>query len=116
MCSVQMGEIPEFCTLNRKSRILPVKLAPGPHTILVNYGGNSSYAGSYSSTITHTVNQANTNTIVFPWPETPTYGFASQLATFYMQAYPVSPGTGTPTGYMQFIVDGVTQPEQQLNS
>jgi autotransporter-associated beta strand protein len=90
-------------------------LPAATHTVGAIFNGNANYLGSTAGNVlTHTVNKANTTTVVFPFGSTS--GIFGQQSTFFMQASPVSPGGGTPTGPMQFVVDGVKQPILNLNS
>jgi autotransporter-associated beta strand protein len=88
-------------------------LSVGSHTIVVSYGGNTNYIASHSTVLGAAVNQASSTTIVFPFGPSPTT--LGQLATFFTAIQPVSPGAGTPTGYIQFIVDNVAQAPVRLN-
>jgi autotransporter-associated beta strand protein len=90
-------------------------LPAGTHTIGAIFDGGPNLIGSTAATpLSHMVNKANTTTVVFPFGSTS--GIFGQLSTFYMQASPIAPGGGIPTGPMQFVVDGVKQPLQNLNS
>jgi large repetitive protein len=91
-------------------------LSLGTHTISVDYFGDGHFNGSNDLTkpLSHVVGQLKTTTIVAPASSSPTtFG---QLATFYMQVIPARQTGFTPTGGMQFILDGVAGPVIQLNS
>jgi hypothetical protein len=86
----------------------------GTHTIGAIYNGDSNFTGSTAAALSHTVTLNKTSTIVFPFGPSPTV--FGQLATFIMEVVPAAQTAFTPGGFMQFILDGVAQPVQQLNS
>jgi hypothetical protein len=89
-------------------------LPVGTHTIGAIFNGSANFVASSSATpLSHTVNMANTTTIVFPFGSTS--GTFGQLSTFFVQVTPVAPGGGIPAGAVQFVVDGTPQPVQNLN-
>jgi hypothetical protein len=75
-------------------------LTAGTHSITASYSGNTSFAGSTSSAVTQTVNQASTTTAVTSSLNPSAFG---QPVTFTAT---VSPSSG-PTGAVQFF-DGAT--------
>jgi subtilisin-like proprotein convertase family protein len=90
-------------------------LALGTHTISASYMGDGNFNASSNGTapITHVVGQLKTSTIIFPAGSgTPMLG---QQFIYVMQAVPVRATGFTPTGGMQFILDGTAQPVLQLN-
>jgi len=78
-------------------------LEPGINTIIVNYSGDSNFNPS-TGLVTQTVNLASTATTLVSTSATmpPTYG---QPITF--TATVTTPATGTPTGVVNFIEDGM---------
>jgi hypothetical protein len=75
-------------------------LGVGSHTLTAVYGGNASYTTSTSTSLNQVVNKANTITTV-TGPTTSVFG---QTLTF--NATVSGGGVGTPTGQVQFRVDG----------
>jgi hypothetical protein len=75
-------------------------LATGSDSITAQYAGNSTYAASTSAAITHTTNQASTTTALTASPSPSVLG---QSVTLTATITPVSPGSGTPTGTVQFF-------------
>jgi Big-like domain-containing protein len=71
-------------------------LTAGPHSITATYGGNTSFAGSTSSAVTQTVNQASTATALISSLDPSVSG---QPVTFTAT---VNPSSG-PTGTVQFF-------------
>jgi hypothetical protein len=78
-------------------------LAVGGHTIAASYTPDTdSFTGS-AGTLSQTVNKANTTTVVTSSANPSVYG---QAVTFTATVNVVAPGAGTPTGSVQFSVDG----------
>ena len=75
-------------------------LAAGSHSITAAYGGDSSYGGSTSSTLSYQVNQAGTSTAVSSSSPTSNQG---QSVTF--TATVTSSTSGIPTGTVTFFAD-----------
>jgi hypothetical protein len=77
-----------------------------PHTVIANYSGNPSF-GSSSGSLTgdQTVNKDNTSTVVTSNVNPSVLG---QLVTFTATVTATSPGSGTPGGTVNFIIDGAT--------
>jgi hypothetical protein len=92
-------------TLNAGTALLIMKnLAVGPHTITVNYAGNANFAAPSSSTgANQTVNQASTTTTVSASATPAIFG---KPLTFTAVVAPVFPGSGTPTGTVNFAIVG----------
>jgi hypothetical protein len=89
-------------------------LSAGTHTIGVVYGGDSNFIASTATPLTATIGRASTTTIVFPASAGPfTVG---QAVTFFTAVQAVSPAVGTPTGQVQFIVDGTALAPMALNN
>jgi hypothetical protein len=78
-------------------------LAVGGHSITASYAGDTNFVGSTSSSVTDTVSQASTTTTLAATTAT-VYG---QSVSFSATVAPVSPGAGTPTGSIQFVIDSV---------
>ncbi len=75
-------------------------LPVGSDAITAEYGGDSTFIASTSSTVTQTVSQAATSTAVSANPTTSNFGSAVELtATLSVTA----PGGGTPTGTITFF-------------
>jgi uncharacterized repeat protein (TIGR03803 family) len=78
-------------------------LAVGGHAITVIYAGGSTFLGSTSSKLTQTVNQDASTTSVSSSVNPAVTG---QSVTFTAIVKAVSPGSGTPTGTVTFLVGG----------
>src|SRR5439155_1477159 len=78
-------------------------LSVGTHTITAAYSGDSNFNASSSSNFTQTVNKADSTTAV---TSSANPVCASDSITFTATVSPVAPGSGTPTGSVQFRVDG----------
>jgi hypothetical protein len=79
-------------------------LAAGSHSVTVVYGGDTSFTGTTSGSLSQTVNQ-DTNSIGLSSSLSPSvYG---QSVTFTVTVTANAPGAGTPTGTVTFI-DGTT--------
>ncbi len=87
-------------------------LGVGSHTIRVAYNGSGSFNTSTSSTLTQTVNKANTTTTVSSSANPAVFG---QSITFTAQVSAVAPGAGTPGGTVTFTVDGTARSPINLN-
>ena len=77
-------------------------LAAGSHQLTATYGGDSSFGGSTSTTVTYSVNKAGTSTTVSSSSPTTNQG---QSVTF--TATVSSSTTGVPTGTVTFFSDGI---------
>ncbi len=75
-------------------------LALGANSITVTYSGDTNFIGQTSSATTVTVGQASTSTTVTSSPASPVFG---QPVTLVGTVTVVSPGTGSPTGTVQFM-------------
>lgn len=78
-------------------------LGPGPHNVEADYLGTSNYAGS-TGTTQQDVGQAATTTQVSSEANPSVHG---QPVIFDATVSVAAPGSGTPTGQVQFFVDGV---------
>src|SRR5207244_4328568 len=79
-------------------------LSVGGHSITAVYSGDTNFNTSTSAVLTQTVNKANTTTAVTSSVNPSVFG---QSVTFTATVAAVSPGAGTPTGTVQFTIDGV---------
>ena len=79
-------------------------LSVGTHSITAVYGGDTKFAGSTSSALSQTVNQASTTTVVVSSANPSVFG---QSVTLTATVSAVAPGGGTPTGTVTFK-DGTT--------
>ncbi|WP_327188694.1 Ig-like domain-containing protein [Streptomyces xinghaiensis] len=79
-------------------------LDPGTHPVSATYGGDACHRGSAGAD-THTVGQATTTTTVVSAPDPSAFG---ETAVFTATVAPVPPGSGTPTGHVDFEIDGLT--------
>jgi hypothetical protein len=88
-------------TLNSsaKATFKTLALTAGAHSITVVYGGDASFATSNSAVLTQTVSQDSTTTKVSSSANPSVYG---QAVTFTATVTAVSPGSGTPTGSVEF--------------
>jgi autotransporter-associated beta strand protein len=75
-------------------------LALGANSITVHYSGDTSFKGQTSTATTITVGQASTNATITTSPSAPVFG---QSVTITAKVNVVGPGTGTPTGTVQFL-------------
>jgi beta-glucosidase len=92
--------------LNGQATLSLASLALGVHNaITATYGGDASFIGSASNAYTHTVGQANTTTSLTSSPNPSVYG---QMVTFTATVGLSGPGTGTPTGSVNFFDNGTS--------
>jgi VCBS repeat-containing protein len=82
---------------------LSVSLMAGSHPLTAVYGGDTTFAGSTSTALTQTVNQAKTQVAITSSANPSVYG---QTVTFTATVTVSSPGSGTPTGTMTFYDGG----------
>ena len=88
-------------------------MSVGQHANMASYTGDTTFAGSSSTALTQTVNQANTNTTLTSSPTQPVFG---QAVTFTAVVSVTPPATGTPTGSVQFAIDNGTPVKESLSS
>jgi large repetitive protein len=82
----------------------PTPLTVGTHTVLASYGGDPlNFTGSASTTLVQVVNKADTAVAISSPANPSVFG---QAVTFTATVNPVAPGSGTPTGTVQFLIDG----------
>src|SRR5439155_196873 len=74
-------------------------LAVGAHPITGSYGGGATFSGSTSSTLTQTVKNASTTTLV---SSSPNPSLPEPPVTVTATVTASSPGSGTPTGQVTF--------------
>jgi Bacterial Ig-like domain (group 3)/YDG domain len=79
-------------------------LTNGPHTIIASYGGDVSFNTSTSSGLTQTVNKASSTITLSSTANPSVFG---QTVAFSASVGAVAPGSGTPTGTLQFKTNGV---------
>jgi hypothetical protein len=79
-------------------------LSPGSHTLTAQYAGSTNLSGSTSNTVSQTVSAAATTTSITSSVNPSSFG---EPVTFTATVAAVSPGTGTPTGTVNFF-DGAT--------
>ena len=85
-----------------RATLVTTTLGVGTHTVSATYPGSVNYMPS-TSAITQTVNKASSNTLVTSSGSPVTRG---TNVTFTATASAAAPGAGTPTGTVQFLVDG----------
>ena len=78
-------------------------LSLGSHLVTAVYNGDANFTPSTSSALTQTVNQASTSTSIGSSANPSVFG---QSVTFTVTVNAVAPGAGTPTGTVQFVLDG----------
>jgi len=78
-------------------------LSVGSHAIVATYGGDSSFAGSASTSLSQQVTPASTATSV---AASPNPAVAGQPVTFTATIAPTAPGAGAPTGTVVFADGG----------
>jgi S-adenosylmethionine/arginine decarboxylase-like enzyme len=78
-------------------------LGAGAHTFTATYSGDTHFNDSTSTALTQTVNQASTSIVVVSAVNASVSG---QSVTFTATISSSPPGAGTPTGTVQFLIDG----------
>jgi hypothetical protein len=78
-------------------------LGVGSHAISADYAGDANFGGA-GDDLTQEVSQSATTTSVSTGPNPSVFG---QPVALSATVTPVAPGTGTPTGTVQFVIDGV---------
>lgn len=74
-------------------------LSPGAHSLTASYLGEADYTASASAPVAETVGVISTTTAVASGPTPSSFG---QPVTLTATVAPVAPGTGTPTGTVNF--------------
>src|SRR5262249_8223353 len=91
---------------NGQASFSTTALSVGSHTIAATYNGDSNFFGSASPALSQTVNKADT-VITFSSSVDPSV--FGEPVTFTAAVSAVTPGAGTPTGVIIFLMDGVAQ-------
>ncbi len=78
-------------------------LSTGNHDVEATYNGNANFAASTSATLTHGVNKAEA---ALALSSSVANAVSGQQITYTADVTAVGPGAGTPTGDVQFFVDG----------
>jgi type II secretory pathway pseudopilin PulG len=78
-----------------------------PHAITAVFSGDANFATSTSTALSETVNQASTATVV---SSSGSPAVTGQTVTYTATVTVTSPGTGTPTGNVEFFDNGVGNP------
>jgi hypothetical protein len=78
-------------------------LTTGSHAVSANYAGDANFAGAHAD-LTQAVAQAASTTSVAAAPNPSVFG---QPVALSATVAPVAPGAGTPSGTVQFVIDGV---------
>jgi hypothetical protein len=100
-------------TSNGTATYTPSSLTAGTHTISASYTGDTNFLNSNSTALTQTINQANTNTTLTSSANPVVTG---QTVTFTAVVNAAAPGSGTPTGSVQFVIDNGTPVTKSLNA
>ena len=96
---------PVALDVNGMATLTTSTLTSGTHPVAAVYSGNGSYNGATGNLAGgQVVNASSTTTAVASDINPSVFG---QGVTFTATVSPVAPGTGTPTGTIQFQVDGV---------
>jgi hypothetical protein len=100
-----------------KAALVTSSLVPGSHSITASYSGDTNYTGSSSSTLTQSVNKANTTTTLTGSPNPSNNG---QTVTFTATVSPAGTGTvqffngGTSIGVVNVSSGKATLPTSTL--
>jgi len=91
--------------LNTSTLQLPIPVSSTPHTITVNFNDSDTFFSNSSGTLTGglTVNQATPTVGVTSLPNPSVFG---QDVTFTITVGAASPGSGTPGGNVDVVIDG----------
>jgi hypothetical protein len=88
-------------------------LAVGTHTVTASYSGDGNFTTSTATALTQTVATASTNTVV---TSTANPSVTGQSVTLTATIGVTAPGAGTPTGTVQFVVDGTPNNPVSVNT
>src|SRR5438445_1491768 len=83
--------------------ISSLSISGSPHSITASYPGDANFNLSTSSALSQTVSPASTTTSVSSSTNPSVFG---QSVTFTATVSATAPGTGTPSGTVQFAIDG----------
>jgi FtsP/CotA-like multicopper oxidase with cupredoxin domain len=87
-----------------RARLVTNALAVGAHPVSAVYSGNVNYRPSTSANLTQTVNKASSRTVLVGTGSPATLG---TTVVFTATVTARAPGSGIPTGTVQFRIDGV---------
>jgi hypothetical protein len=88
-------------------------LSVGSHSISATYSGDASFLGSQTATpLTETENPDATTTVLSAAANPSVYG---QAVTYTATVSAAAPGSGIPTGFVNFVVDGKAPVQVPLN-
>jgi len=104
---------PAITLSSGKAELKLATLSPGAHTVLAVYAGTTGYQGGQSGALTETVDQSATAVTLTSSANPVIQG---KTVTFTAEVKAVSPGTGTVTGNVVFLINGVVQPAVVLSS
>ncbi|MGQ3038126.1 MAG: Ig-like domain repeat protein [Neoaquamicrobium sediminum] len=104
------AQAPVALDASGQSSVSTTTLSPGARTVAIAYGGDATYLAS-SDTLTQTVNQVATTTILASSSNPSDFG---ESVSFTATVAPVT-GNGTPTGTVTFTIDGTAQPAVALS-
>lgn len=90
-----------------------LSLQVGSHVVTASYGGSADFAASNSQALNQTVNKANAAATVQSSLNPSVFG---QSVTFTATVTAVAPGTGTPTGSVTFLDNGIALGTAPLNA
>jgi hypothetical protein len=87
-----------------RARLITSALTVGTHSVTASYSGSVNYNPSTSPALNQLVNRSASRTVV---TTSGTPVARNTVVTFTATVSAVAPGTGTPTGTVQFSIDGV---------
>ncbi|MGB8260632.1 MAG: Ig-like domain repeat protein, partial [Terracidiphilus sp.] len=88
-------------------------LTPGSHNLAATYSGDTFYNSSIAPNVTITVGKSPTTTVITPATTTPTAGSSLQVTASVTTS---NPGSTTPSGTVNFTLDGVSQQVQSVTA
>ena len=88
-------------------------LTAGTHTVTASYSGDINFTSSTATTFTQTIGKASTSTVV---SSSANPSVSGQSMTFTANLSVTAPGAGTPTGTIQFVVDGSPSSPVSVNT
>lgn len=103
---VNFGGVVALSSGAADSSALPTTLLAGSYSVTAVYGGDANFNTNTSSTLTQTINQSGSSVaLTSPVANPSIYGQSG--VTFHAVASAVAPGSGMPTGTVQFKTNGV---------